>query len=177
LGRDPDIEYLCNRFAESLLLPSSELKSLGIQDQSRLPRLDLISSLSAKYKLEERAVVRKLFAGPGARFAGIVCLEKLPTQKWTTRWCVISKWAYESGSPSGFGIPLHHKKAVPREMVPEIPYGETVAVTVDGRWWEGLKQVPASIKKIPFERMSREDSRQAIAFKLSDSIYLGLPPA
>jgi Zn-dependent peptidase ImmA (M78 family) len=93
LGRDPDIEYLCNRFAESLLLPLSEIQSLGIQDQESLPRLDLISSVSTKYKLEERAVVRKLFAGKGSRFAGVVCLQKLPTQKWTTRWSVIPKWA------------------------------------------------------------------------------------
>jgi hypothetical protein len=168
LGRDPDIEHLCNRFAESLLLPLSEIKCLELQNRAGLPRLDLIVAVSNKYRLQERAVVRKLFGGAQSQLAGIVCLQKLASQRWVTRWCVIPMRAYERRSPSGFGIPLHGKKTVPTQMVPEIPLGKTVTT-------QGLKQVPASVARIPFDRMSVEESRQAFAFRLSDFIYLGFP--
>lgn len=176
LGRDPDIEDLCNRFAESLLLPLSEIKYLELQNQAGLPRLDLIAAVSNKYKLQERAVVRKLFAGKQSGLAGIVCLQKLASAKWVTRWCVIPMRAYDPRSPAGFGIPLYGKKTVPAQMVPEVPTGKTVATDVDSRWWHGLKQVPVSVAKIPFDRMAPEESRPAFALRLSDVIYLGLPP-
>lgn len=173
LGRDPDIECLCNQFAESLLLPVREIKSLELKNQEGLPRLELIPEVSNKCKLEERAVVRKLFARKGSPFAGIVCM-KLTTQMWTTRWCIIPKRAYELRTPTGFRIPLYGKKTVPLQMLPEIPKGQTVATILDGRWWDGLKQVPADIAKTPFERMSRHSSRPGLALRYSNVIYLGL---
>lgn len=174
LGRDPDIEYLCNRFAESLLLPLSEISCLELEDSAGLPRLDLIFAVSNKFKLQERAVVRKLF-GEQSPLLGFVCLQKLTPQKWMTRWCVIPTRACEEALPSGFGIPLRGKKTIPAHMVPEIPTGETVITALDTRWWEGLKQVPASVARIPFDRMSCEGSRQGFAFRASDLLYLALP--
>jgi hypothetical protein len=176
LGRDPDIEYLCNRFAESLLLPLNVIRSLELQEPPDVPRLDLIQTLSAKYKIDERVVARKLFASKESSLVGLVCLQELAPAKWTTRWCVIPNKAYSQQSPTGFGIPLCGKKrTVPTQMIPNVRLGRTSAIDIDGRWWQGLKQLPASVAKVPFERMSHASGGQAFAFRISNFLYLALP--
>ncbi len=175
LGRDPDIEYLCNRFAEALLLPLSAVRSLeNHYGYDEVPSLQAIREISGRFKLSEQAVVRRLFAVSGLLEGSIICLRKL-TQKWVTQWCVTSDRNYEDRCPSGFRIPLFGKKTVPDDMLPEIPEGGTHPLALDGRWWQALKLVPSGVARTQFRSMPKGKIHQAFACRVSDVIYIALP--
>ena len=176
LGRDPDIEYLCNRFAEALLLPLSAVRSLeNHYGYNEVPSLHAIREISTRFKLSEQAVVRRLFSVSELLDGSIICLRKLITQKWVTQWCVTYDRKYEEHRPSGFRIPLYGKKTVPNDMLPKIPEGGTHPLALDGRWWQALKQVPSGVASTPFRSMPKGNTDRAFACRMADAIYIALP--
>lgn len=192
LGTDTTVEYLCNRFAASLLLPRTrmrELLSVGASPESVCANapLHLIPIVSSKFRIAERAVARRLFFEISRRNVAIVRIRKAQclktngagepsTNRWVTSWCVFSDDAYRREEISGFRIPLTGSaRLVPPGMIPDTTTRGTFAVKLDGRWWDALKPKPIDSAKIPFERLPSLPARHGYACRVGDRLYIAIP--
>jgi len=193
LGRDPSIEYLCNLFAEAILLPRTLLthyakellKGYGNAD---IP-LHIIPTLSAKFRVAEQAVARRLFSSTDSALEAIVCLrpstkpikpsssESANGTRWVTSWCsILNSSSYSKEDISGFSTPLRKSgRNIPFDMVPELPDGKTTTLYLDGRWWEGLKKQPSHTARIPLDRVPPKQVREGYAAKIGERIYIAFP--
>ena len=176
LGRDPDIEYLCNWFADALLFPLDVVRASRSHFESTkaLP-LDLIPTLGAKLRVNEKTVVRRLFFRSEMMLTALVCLRSTENEHWKTQWCALSNNSYEDHVASGFKIPLLSKRVIPQQMIPDVSEGQCEAFDLDGRWWAGIKQVPLAIARIPFAQIPQGTPRKGFAHRMNDRIYIALP--
>jgi hypothetical protein len=193
LGRDPNIEYLCNLFAEAILLPRTLLihytkELLKKYDNTDIP-LHIIPTLSTKFRVAEQAVARRLFSSTDSALEAIVCLrlstkpikpsslESANGTRWVTSWCsILNCSSYSKEGVSGFSTPLRRSgRNIPSVMIPELPEGKTTTLYLDGRWWEGLKKQPSHTARIPLDRVPPKQVREGYATRIGERIYLALP--
>jgi Zn-dependent peptidase ImmA (M78 family) len=193
LGRDLTIEYLCNRFAASLLLPRTRIMKLFQNGYSKETEagvtLHIIPRVSTEFRIAEQAVARRFFFELSQKSAAILCLRNAAIKsklshnpdesvsgRWVTSWCTLPNDSYKREEIPGFRIPLTSQgRLIPLDMIPEIPFGGTHTVSLDGRWWDGIKTKPMSSAKIPFERLARMNAREALASKVGGRLYIMLP--
>src|SRR5205807_488420 len=102
----------------------------------------LIPTYGAKLRVDEKTVVRRLFFQSDLLLTALVCLRRTESERWQTKWCALPNHSYEDRFASGFKIPLLSKRVIPEEMIPDIAKGKSESLDLDGRWWEGIKQVP-----------------------------------
>ncbi|MDQ3816231.1 MAG: ImmA/IrrE family metallo-endopeptidase [Acidobacteriota bacterium] len=193
LGRDPGIEYLCNLFAEAILLPRTLLlhctRDLLKKHESNDIPLHIIPTLSTRFRVAEQAVARRLFSSTDSALEAIVCLrlstksskssspESANDTRWVTSWCsIINNSSYNKEQIPGFSTPLRRSgRNIPFDMIPELPEGQTITLYLDGRWWEGLKKQPSHIARIPLDRVPPKQVRAGYASRIGERIYLALP--
>lgn len=193
LGRDPSIEYLCNLYAEAILLPRTLLtrytkELLKKYDNTDIP-LHIIPTLSTKFRVAEQAVARRLFSSTDSALEAIVCLrrstkpskpsssESVNDTRWVTSWCsILNSSSYDKERVSGFSTPLRSSgRNIPSDMIPELSEGNTTTLYLDGRWWEGLKKQPSHTARIPLDRVPPKQVREGYAARIGERIYLALP--
>jgi hypothetical protein len=185
LGRDPGIEYLCNRFAAALLMPRQRLTTFvnRLIGKADLP-LHVVAAASVAYRVPDRAAARRIFFENLQKNVAIVCLGKSHRKAsgkslpdcWKTDWCVFSASSSQSLSSKGFRIPLsRHGRIIPMDMIPKVPYGGTHLLALDGRWWDLLQMKPDSEARRWFSRVSPGISRVGYVSHAGRKLYLALP--
>jgi Zn-dependent peptidase ImmA (M78 family) len=188
LGRDPGIEYLCNRFAAALLMPRQRLTRFVTQIAGCVDvPLHVVPAASAAYKVPDRAVARRVFFEHLPMKVAIVCLKKTQPKVslqskplsdcWKTDWSVFSASSSSQAlGTKGFRIPLSRNgRIIPNDMIPEVPYGGTHLLSLDGRWWDLLQMKTDSEARTWFSRLSSASPKVGYASRAGQKLYLALP--
>lgn len=189
---DPNIEYLCDRFAAALLLPrkhfSHLLEQRGFFNDPIIPPLHLIPQFAKVYSVADQAVARRIFFQLFPRKLAILCIRKeisfalplVPTDQkkycWKVSWCALPAELQQRESIDGIKIPLKTSaRIIPEEMIPKISEGGTKAYALDGRWWDGIQGQPKLKSKITFKRLPPKNPKEGYASLFGDRIYIALP--
>lgn len=181
LGRDPGIEYLCDRFASALLMPRQRLTSLidRLADKLDIP-LHLVFVASCVYQAPDRAAARRIFFETAQKNIAIVCLKRSSLKKerqWKTDWCILPS-SSQALSGKGFRIPLLQRgRSIPTDMIPKVPFGGTHPWQLDGRWWDLLQMKPDPESRIWFSRLSPGSTKVGYVSNAGQKLYFALPIA
>jgi len=168
LGDDPTIEWLCNRGGAAILLPREDvMASLG----DGPPALHLIPHLSKHYVVPERLVARRLFQEFSCTRVSIVgiSLKTLgSSQAGTVAWLApFQRNGRRSKSATG--------RAVPADMIPQIPLGSTHELEVDGRWLLLEEGTAAAGRARPLHLYAERPECRAWVCRTVDTLYLAIP--
>jgi len=190
---DPNIEYLCDRFAGALLLPRMHLlqvlRHCGYRDRLEVPPLHLIQSLSRMYNVADQAVARRLFFELFPTRVAVVCVkvtqptpdlfgeDRQLTTPYQMSWCAFPAELQQKGLIPGFRIPLKTSgRLIPQDMIPSTLDSHTQKRTLDGRWWKGIQAQPVEKKaRTRLGDRVEQDSREGYVSRRDDLIYLALP--
>lgn len=185
LGRDPGIEYLCNRFAAALLMPRERLTKFVdmLKGEIDIP-IHVVAAASTAFGVPDRAAARRIFFETFQKNVAIVCLGKSHrkasrqslSECWKTDWCVFSASSSQTLGGKGFRIPLSRRgRIVPMDMIPKVTGDGTQLLALDGRWWDLLQMKPDSEARMWFSRVSRGTSRAGYVSRAGQKLYLALP--
>ena len=194
MGNDPSIEYLCDRFAASLLLPRKLLKQFLEQhnylERFSIPPLHLIPNIANRYRITDQAVARRLFFQLFPTKLAILCIRtnKIAHDLFTLKksneesqykliWCALPAELQQQELVPDFRIPLKtYGKIIPSDMIPEnLLIGETIKTYLDGRWWFGSQAQPKTKSKRPLKHLPSGEKREAFICMFNDIIYIALP--
>jgi Zn-dependent peptidase ImmA (M78 family) len=195
-GRDPNIEYLCDRFAASLLLPrkfflnflETNYSSNNFKEQL-IPSLHLIPLLAKEFHVSEQAVTRRLFFELFPQKIAVICIRNKNSSsslylidslaqkaKWEVYWCVIPAKLQKQGTIAGFIIPFKTQgRNIPDGMIPNISKSGTYKCDLDSRFWEGIKGQPEKVSKPNLKKWEQRKMRQGYASMCENFLYVALP--
>lgn len=189
---DPNIEYLCDRFASALLVPREDLlralKQCGYRDQSEMPPLHLIQRLSGIYSVADQAVARRLFFELFPTRTAIVCVkitrltpdlfdvDRELTTRHEISWCALPAELQQKELVSGFRIPFKTSgRLIPPDMIPSVLDNDTQKCTLDSRWWGGIQGQPSNKARSRLSDLVAGDPREGYVSRCNDLMYLALP--
>lgn len=168
---DPSIEALCDFFASALLLPKGRLsrKVEELQPEHGTtagPPLHLIPSLAEIFGVAPQAIARRLVFDLWQSHRTVFSIKRMFAEKhegWQTMWFASVATTSEH-TPTGWRIPLDSNgRKVPAGVIPEIPYGETVRIMLDGRLSSASTPKSPAISRIPLSRQAPMEKVEALA--------------
>jgi Zn-dependent peptidase ImmA (M78 family) len=185
LGRDPNIERLCNRFAAALLLPKADMISSVTNSEPETPRVEAclqrIPDLAKKFLVAEQLVARRLFFEILQFKMALVCCRRSPNQtsisekgtSWNLSWCALPNDT--STVMDGFSIPAKSQgRRVPTEMIPQ-PQASGACAQLNGKWWLLIRPTPIQEASKAFRNWPEQDNQLGYSFATEDKIYIALP--
>jgi hypothetical protein len=140
-GEDSTIEALCDFFARAFLLPkrcfSRRIDTLDRASRDeRIPPLHLVPILADEFDVAPQAVARRMVFDIFGSCEVVFCAKRTAGRT-AAPWYAV--W-YAAGvdslgrMPTGWRIPLDRNgKALPSELIPSSPKGETTRALIDGR--------------------------------------------
>jgi hypothetical protein len=188
-GRDPGIEYLCDRFAAALLMPRGEfLRALAEQDCSLIdetPPLHMVPYLARRFRVAEQAISRRMLFDLSRRGLAVVALRTdsashgLPffregDASWCVSWCALPQILHEQ-TIDGFKVPFKTPgRRVPSCMIPHASEATTSLLPLDARLWRGVTPLPKVAASVPLERLPEAGFRLGYVARSGPCIYLAL---
>jgi hypothetical protein len=182
---DPGVETLCDFFAAALLLPRSRLEENirrleGTSAASGYKPLHVILPLADIFGVTAKVVARRLLfdvwrshkivfsmkrvsriEGGNSRFESIE-VNRTPAP-WYTMWFA-STAAAHGPIPAGWRIPLDGKgRKLPDDLVPNIPFGETSIIRMDGRVFSAAHPKNPNDSRQTIGRLPAEPDVEALA--------------
>lgn len=168
---DPSIEALCDFFASALLLPkvrlSKKLADLKPEHGATTdPPLHLIPTLSEAFGVAPQAIARRIVFDFYQSHRTVFSIKRMSAAKhdgWRTMWFASVATTPEH-TPTGWRIPLDSNgRKVPAEIIPEIPYGQTVSIMLDGRLSYASTPKSPEISRTPLSRQAPMEKVEALA--------------
>lgn len=191
LYSDPGIEYLCDRFAAGLLLPRrrvlESINQLGFAIDSPVPPLHAIEPIAAQYRVDAQMVARRLFFELSPRRLAMIGVQKkvrgsLPLpgferhDRWTIQWCALPGELQRAGHISGLKVPFKtNGRVIPDDMIPQIATRGTFVLSLDGRWWEGVRGEAVARSRKPFKARPAMSTREAYCCVVDNLLFVALP--
>lgn len=186
-GRDPNIEYLCNRFAAALLLPRNSTRHWFLREgpaaPEAVPPLHMLRSAAQHFRVPEQAVAKRFFFEISCSQLAIISLRRAvsddvqKTKTWVVAWCVLPDFIDRSRDADGVQIPIKQAgRVVPSAWIPDLPGEGTVEVDLDARWWRALNPVGNREGKTPLRRWEEKGSLRGYASStLEGRTYIAIP--
>ena len=185
LGRDPNIEVLCNRFAAALLLPRSSIVetlscNLGHIDS---PPLSQIPKIARAHWVAEQLVARRLFFEILSSRLAVICLRRergdcidRSAGSWQISWAALpGDLERVTKLEGGVVVAKSPGRRVPPEMIPMYKSDKQGRVELDSRWWDVTQVISPDQARIPLKRWARGAAKLGYICMTDTRAYLGLP--
>ena len=189
---DPDIEFLCDRFAAALLLPRTAiLQRLATQNCSQEPIITILNhipELAARYQVPERIVTERVAFSLFDRDSPIFCARQVPLRlqlspkdaapdSWNLSWCAVPDQLVSRKTTAGIKMQKSqsvNRRKIPVDMIPDWASNETEQGLIDGRWYRLLTGQESVTAVGPLSRQTEIPQRRGYARRVRDRIYVGL---
>jgi Zn-dependent peptidase ImmA (M78 family) len=185
-GRDPVIEYLCDRFAAAFLVPrqrlATSLAAFGATVSDEIPRLDLVSRIARSFDVAEQAVARRLCVDLRRDRIAVVAIRKVSQanmfgsdERWESSWCAVPDDVRATAKDIDYRIPLKSRRRIPNDMVPSDAIWGTSRMELDERWRIGVTPQPQQLARQQVARWSFDRTVSVFAATSRKNLFVGVP--
>lgn len=186
--RQPDrtIEAMCDYFAAALLAPRVALvHTLSRDSMSRSrPSLHLVRDVAQRFDIQERIAAWRLLLVAGLSEWSVLrvrsaaetgpLLRDAAAAAWKTVWYVSGDLTRKPSVVKGYDVPFRTHRRIPTDMIPPEVGATTMAVSLDGRWSDGIRPQPTEDARRPMKTRRPLPSRSGHAALLDGSLYVAL---
>lgn len=192
VGEDPEIEWLCNRFASALLMPRDYLfEQIGKEARKligRIPLLHLIPSMARFFFVSEEVAARRLVYELFSRNEAILSLKHSKSRReregeyFEVEWCVTPQPIGHKFLRINHALATLENQLIPVTALPadsiaieKIGTG-TQLVELDARWAKLCKPMSSGVTKRFFSDFDGTDERvKGFIARLEDRVLLSIP--
>jgi hypothetical protein len=177
-GEDITIEWLCNRAAAALLVPSLFLSESGHLTLNRLRRgeLHLIEKCASELDVPPRLLARRLWHDLLRQEKVVLALELAPDSALQpvadssalVRWAAIPDTA-KPGIRRKF-----EGKAIPSEALPHLPQARSDDINLSGQWQPFLSGCLLKARSTPFRKCKAGEHLMGRAGRLGTKVFLAV---